>query len=110
MRLPNTKYMERLVDGQNSSLISYINAKVQQKKDRVRLIPFIFEADNTFHLFNDRLFHLQVTPSAETFQVMESDNGTIANSTFGAMSPQQVLEVEFVPLVQGQEDDFTTGD
>lgn len=109
MRVPDIEYMERLLGKQNNSLVSYINAKVQKEEDKVQLIPYIFEVDNNFRLFNDKLVHLQVTPSAETFQVLKSDNGTIANSTFGAMSPQQVLEDEFTPLVQGLEDDFTIG-
>jgi hypothetical protein len=109
MRLPDIEYMGRLLGKQNNSLVSYINAKVQAEQDGVRLIPYIFETDNNFRLFNDELIHLSVPPTAETFRVLKSDNGTIANSTFGAMSPKKVLEDEFASLIQGLEADFTTG-
>ncbi|KAK4164716.1 flavin-containing amine oxidase [Cladorrhinum sp. PSN259] len=109
MRIPDIEYMFRLLGTQNNSLMSYINAKAPFESDKVKLIPYIFEVGNNFRLFNDKLVHLAVTPSAETFGTLKSDNGTVSDPAFGAMSPQKILETEFAPLVQGLEDDFTSG-
>jgi monoamine oxidase len=73
------------------------------------MIPYIFQANNTFRLFNDKLVYNQVNPSAETFDVLVSEGGTINNDSFAAMSPGAVFSGAVGDLVQALGVDFDTG-
>jgi hypothetical protein len=73
--------------------LSHIYANVRSADDKIILIPYIFQADNTIRHFKDKHVLNQVTPSA---WILTIDNGTIANDTFGALSPDSVLNDELV--------------
>ncbi|SPO07083.1 uncharacterized protein DNG_09777 [Cephalotrichum gorgonifer] len=108
MRFPGMEWMDRIIGEKNNSLVSYINSKVQPK-DQVNLIPYYFQANNTFRLFNDILAYNQENPSAETFEVLVSDGGTIEDDAFAALSPGDVFHDEVEALINALTEDFDTG-
>jgi hypothetical protein len=109
MRFPGMAWMDRIIGTQNNSLVSYINAKVKSSADKVNLIPYYFQANNTFRLYNDKLVYNQVTPSVNTFGVSTSEGGTISDPKFSAMSPGTVLDDALKDLLNALVKDFDTG-
>jgi hypothetical protein len=109
MRFPGMTWMDRIIGTQNSSLVSYINANVNSAVDEVTLIPYYFQSNNTFRLYNDKLVYNQITPSADTFGVLTSEGGTIAPSSFAAMSPGTVLDLALKDLLTALVEDFDIG-
>ncbi|EQL03614.1 amine oxidase (flavin-containing) [Ophiocordyceps sinensis CO18] len=108
MRFPGMEWMDRIIGKANNSLVPYINSKLKPE-DQIKLIPYIFQANDTFRLFNDKLIYNQASPSAENFNVLVADGGTINNDTFAAMSPSAVLGGAIRNLVQALVTDFDTG-
>jgi len=109
MRLPDLAWMDRVMGTQNNSLISYINTRVQQE-DKVKLIPYAFQANNTFRLYNDKLIMNQFMPSAAAFGVLTSEGGTIApKSRVATMSPYAALDGALKDLLRALDKDFDTG-
>jgi hypothetical protein len=78
MRFPGMPWMDRVIGGENYSVVSYVNSRVAPV-DKIRMIPYIFTANNTYRLYNDRLLYNQETPTADTFDVETSDGGPIRN-------------------------------
>jgi monoamine oxidase len=109
MRFPGMDWMDRVIGPENNSLVQYINAHLKPTDEPVKTIPYIFQTDNTFRLFNDKLVYNQATPSADTFEVLVSEGGTINNDTFAAMSPGTVFGTALNDLVQALTADFDTG-
>ncbi|KAM4061568.1 flavin containing amine oxidoreductase [Hirsutella rhossiliensis] len=68
MRFPGLAWMDRIIGKANNSLIPYINSKLKPEEQPIKLIPYIFTANNTFRLFNSKLVYGQVIPSAKTFK------------------------------------------
>lgn len=108
MRFPGMEWMDRIIGKANNSLVPYINSKLKPE-DQIKLIPYIFQANDTFRLFNDKLIYNQASPSAENFNVLVAEGGTINNDTFAAMSPSAVLGGAIRNLVQALVTDFDTG-
>jgi len=109
MRFPGMAWMDRVIGTQNTSLVSYINAKVNSTVDKVNLVPYYYQSNNTFRLYNDKLVYNQVTPSADTFGVLTSEGGTIPNSTFSAMSSGTIFDDAIKGVLKALEKDFDTG-
>ncbi|KAJ6784854.1 hypothetical protein PWT90_10295 [Aphanocladium album] len=109
MRLPGINWMGRVIGKSNNSLITYINSKLKPGHQPIKLIPYIFQANNTFRLYNDRLVYNQITPSAENFNVLTSEGGTINNTVFASMSPGTIFNDAVDDIVQSLNVDFTTG-
>lgn len=86
MRFPGSTWMDRIIGTGNHSLISYINSRLQPTERRVRLVPYLYEANNTFRLFND-LIQNKVIASAQAFGIPISGDGTSSNDTFSSLSP-----------------------
>ncbi|PHH90838.1 hypothetical protein CDD83_2504 [Cordyceps sp. RAO-2017] len=108
MRFPGMKWMDRIIGPSNNSLVSHINSRLPEGEERIKLIPYIFEANNTFRLFNDELAYNQVTPSADTFHVQLA-GGSAANDSFDATSASSVFSNTVEDLVRGLDADFQTG-
>ena len=109
MRFPKMDWMDRVVGLQNNSLVSYINANVNSSADKVTLVPYYFQANNTFLLYNDKLIYNQDTPSAAAFGVLTSEGGTISNVTFSTLSPAKVFDGAINELLEALVKDFDTG-
>ncbi len=109
MRFPGMAWMDRVIGRKNTSLVSYINAKVLSSADKVNLVPYYFQANDTFRLFNDKLVYNQVTPSANTFGVLTSQGGTISDLAFAAQSPNAILDLALKDLLEALVTDFDTG-
>ena len=108
MRFPGMDHMSRIIGTANNSLIPYLNAQLDAE-DRINLIPYIFQAENTFRLFNNKLVLNQVIPSAQTFDVLVSEGGTIPNDTFAALSPGEVFKGAVDDLIEALSKDFDSG-
>ncbi|KAI9846686.1 MAG: hypothetical protein M1837_003741 [Sclerophora amabilis] len=109
MRFPGMAWMDRVIGKQNTSLISYINAHLKPEDEPVKLIPYIFRIDNTFRLYNDKLIYNQVLPSADNFDVLVSDGGTIDPGVFATASPASVFDEAIKDLIHELEIDFDSG-
>lgn len=110
MRFPGMEWMARVIGTANNSLIPYINSKLKPEDGPpVKFIPYIFQANNTFRRFNDKLVYNQVTPSAETFDVLVSEGGTITKDAFAAMSPGTVFSHAVSQLTKALSVDFDAG-
>ncbi|KAJ3494500.1 hypothetical protein NLG97_g4039 [Lecanicillium saksenae] len=109
MRFPGLKWMDRVIGKANNSLITYINSKLKPGNRPVTLIPYIFQANNTFRLYNDKLVYNQITPSAANFNILTSQGGTINNTAFSTMSPGTVFNDAVDDIVKSLNVDFTTG-
>ncbi|KAG4417758.1 hypothetical protein IFR04_009127 [Cadophora malorum] len=109
MRFPGMPWMDRVIGTQNTSIVSYVNSHVTEEADKIRMIPYIFQANNTFRLFNDKLILNQETPSAQNFGVLTSEGGDIPAGTFSTLSPGQVFDEAISDLIAALEADFDTG-
>ncbi|KJZ74021.1 hypothetical protein HIM_06689 [Hirsutella minnesotensis 3608] len=109
MRIPGVPYMDRLIGKANNSLVNYINSKLKPEYRPVKLVPYMYQRNNTFRLFNDKLAYNQVTPSADTFDIPVSGGGTMDNNTFAAMSPSTMFSGAVKDLVQALDKDFDSG-
>ena len=79
MRVPQMAYMDRVIGPHNSSLINHINAGLTGR-DRLNLIPFAFNAENTFLLYNDILRPLQSQLTGDPFKTGISHGGPVSDS------------------------------
>ncbi len=109
MRVPKLAWMDRFIGTQNTSLVSYINGRVVAPEDRVTLVPYYFQADNTFRLYNDKLVFNQAAPTAATFNVLTTEGGTIPVSKFANMSASTVLDDAIQNLLTALNGGFDTG-
>ncbi|KJZ72746.1 hypothetical protein HIM_07821 [Hirsutella minnesotensis 3608] len=109
MRFPVTPWMDRVLGKANNSLVSYVNSKLKPHDQPITIIPYIFEANNTFRLFNDRLTLNQDSSSAATFNVLISEGGSVENSSFSQSSPDAMFSDPISPLVDLLRHDFDTG-
>lgn len=109
MRFPGMTWMDRVIGKSNNSLITYVNSKLKPGNPPVKLIPYIYQANNTFRLYNDKLVYNQVTPSADTFDILTMEGGTINNTAFAAMAPGTIFNDAVDDIVKSLEVDFTTG-
>lgn len=109
MRFPGMAWMDRVIGKTNSSLVSYINSKLKPGYPPIKMIPYIYQANNTFRLFNDKLVYNQIAPSADTFDILVSQGGTINNTAFAALSPNTVFDDAVSDIVESLKVDFTTG-
>ncbi|KAI9678851.1 MAG: hypothetical protein M1817_005911 [Caeruleum heppii] len=106
MRIPGMPYMDRIIGTQNNSLVSFVNAKVRGR-DRLRMIPYIFETPNDFRLYNDVLRRYSDPATGDPFGVGDSKGGNIPNA-FAALSPNVVWDGvvdEFVNAMNANFDD-----
>jgi len=108
MRFPGMNYMDRIIGTANNSLIPYINSKVDDPKDRVQQIPYIFTAENTFRRYNDILQYNQVPPTADIFDAELADNGTV-DAQFAKLDPTTVWANVTNTLTTALSNDFTEG-
>ncbi|KFG85439.1 amine oxidase (flavin-containing) [Metarhizium anisopliae] len=109
MRFPGMDWMSRIIGNASNSLIPYINSRLKPGDQPVKLIPYVFQANNTFRLFNDRLVYNQDTPSARTFGVLGFEGGTIQNNSFADTSPGAVFSDAVSDLVHSLEVNFENG-
>ncbi|KAI9843853.1 MAG: hypothetical protein M1838_002425 [Thelocarpon superellum] len=88
MRVPRMPYMDRLIGSQNHSLFNYINARTTGL-DQITTIPFLFNSNNTFLLYNDKLRAYQDTLTGDPFGVGALDGGSLPE-TFASENPGDV--------------------
>ncbi len=108
MRFPGMEYMSRVIGTANNSLIPYINSMVQNPRDRVDKIPYIFTANNTFRRYNNIIQFNQVPPTADIFDAELSDNGTV-DAAFAQLNPSAVWQNVTANLTAALSKNFTEG-
>jgi Flavin containing amine oxidoreductase len=109
MRFPGMPWMDRVIGGENYSIVSYVNSKVPQE-DQIQMIPYIFTANNTYRLFNNRLVYNQVPASAATFDVLSSEGGPIPNNDqLATLSAGVVLDQALADLIAAFNNGFDEG-
>jgi monoamine oxidase len=99
MRFPGMPWMDRVIGGENYSVVSYVNSKVAEE-DKIQMIPYIFAADNTYRLYIDHLLYNQDAPTADAFDVLTSDGGPIPNGDqLATLSAGTVLDNALQDLI-----------
>lgn len=109
MRFPGMSWMDRVIGKGNNSLITYVNSKLKAGDQPVTLIPYIYQANNTFRLYNDKLVYNQVTPSAANFDILSTEGGTINRTDFATSSPGTIFNDAVDEIIKALKEDFTKG-
>lgn len=104
MRFPPMPYMDRVIGNKSWSLIPYINERVSQR-DQVVKKNYVFKTKNTFRLYNGISSLLQEPGSASP----DRYDVPIFNSTFDALSADQVWGAQVKTMTDALSADFTTG-
>ncbi|KAI9719379.1 MAG: hypothetical protein M1812_003450 [Candelaria pacifica] len=107
MRFPGSEYMDRVIGGENNSLINHINSKVSGR-DIIQMIPYIFTANNTYRLYNGVLEQIQAPLEGDPFRVNVSDSGTVPDA-FAALSPKTAWAGVLKQFTDALTMDFNTG-
>ena len=107
MRIPQTLYMDRVVGQANSSLVSYINANVDDS-DKLNIIPFIFTNNNTFYRYNNVLQNIQAPFSGIPFNVGTSNGGSVPDQ-FATDNPITIWQNITNPFTAALQADFDQG-
>lgn len=109
MRFPTMEYMDRVIGTDNRSIVSYVNANVKDPNDKINMIPYIFQADNTFRLFNDHLIHVQDDANATAFGVQFPPKGGTVLEPFASLSAEDVWSNLVTGLTNTLSTDFNAG-
>ncbi|KAI9807485.1 MAG: hypothetical protein M1825_005425 [Sarcosagium campestre] len=81
-------YMDRIVGNQDYSLINFVNKHVPPR-EQIRMIPYIYDANNTFLLYNNVLRKYQDPMSGDPFKVGSTSDGAVP-ANFAALDPTKV--------------------
>ena len=102
-------WMDRVIGTENYSVVSYVNSKVQAE-DQIKMIPYVFTANDTYRLYNNQLVYNQVTPSPATFKVLSSEGGPIPdNDQIATMSAGTALDNALADLIAAFSNGFDEG-
>ncbi|KJZ73059.1 hypothetical protein HIM_07631 [Hirsutella minnesotensis 3608] len=100
MRLPVLEWQDRIIGKANNSLVTYINSKLSSDERPIKLIPYMFAANNTFNFYNDKLIQNKIK-SAEAFNVPIAGGTTYDSKTFAALSPDALFQDLFLSMFKG---------
>ncbi|KAI9797185.1 MAG: hypothetical protein M1833_005594 [Piccolia ochrophora] len=88
MRIPRMPYMDRIIGDQNYSLVNFLNTDASADS-KVHMIPFIFNTDNTFSLYNNVLRQFQDGWTGDPYHIGAAPQGPIPES-FASLNPRDV--------------------
>lgn len=100
--------MDRVIGRQNNSMVSYINNHVTNNADKITMIPYIFQTNNTFLRYNDKILKIQSNLTGDPFDVSIMDGGNIPND-FAVQSPGQYFETQLNLFTDALNKDFDDG-